>query len=86
MSQEQTTTDVKAPIRAFMSRSFNGHSFADHDDVFALGFGNSLFAMQLVTFVEEEFGIELEAEDLDMSNFSTIEAVSTLVGRKLGQA
>lgn len=86
MTRPQTTADVRAPIRAFLSRSFDGETFADADDVFALGFGNSLFAMQLVTFVEEEFGIEVEAEDLDMSNFNTIDSIANLVQRKLGQA
>lgn len=86
MTRATPHADVKTPIRVFMSRSFDGQTFADQDDVFALGFGNSLFAMQLVNFVEKEFGIEVEAEDLEMSNFSTIEAISQLVERKLGPA
>ena len=66
-----------------MSRSFNGRDIADEDDVFALGFGNSLFAIQLVTFVEGEFEIEIESEDLDMDNFRSVLAISSLVERKL---
>ncbi len=74
---------IASPIRTFMSRSFDGRVVADEDDIFALGFGNSLFAMQLVAFVERQFDIEIESEDLEMSNFRSIQSISTLVGKKL---
>jgi methoxymalonate biosynthesis acyl carrier protein len=77
---------IATPIRTFMSRSFDGRTVADEDDIFALGFGNSLFAMQLVAFVERQFDIEIESEDLDMSNFRSIQAISSLVGKKLTTA
>ena len=35
---------IRSPIREFMSRSFQGRKLRDDDDIFALGFGNSLFA------------------------------------------
>jgi methoxymalonate biosynthesis acyl carrier protein len=77
---------IATPIRTFMARSFDGRTVADEDDIFALGFGNSLFAMQLVAFVERQFDIEIESEDLDMSNFRSIQAISSLVGKKLATA
>ena len=77
---------IATPIRTFMSLSFDGRTVADEDDIFALGFGNSLFAMQLVAFVERQFDIEIESEDLDMSNFRSIQAISLLVGKKLATA
>ena len=73
---------IMTPIREFMSRSFDGRELADDDDIFALGFGNSLFAIQLVAFVEGQFGIEIESEDLEMENFRSVRAVSGLVERK----
>lgn len=75
--------NILLPIRSFMSRSFSGRDLADEDDIFALGFANSLFAMQLVNFVEGQFGIEIDSEDLEMENFRSIRAISDLVGRKL---
>lgn len=74
---------ILPPIRRFMAGSFSGRDLADEDDIFALGFGNSLFAMQLVNFVEGQFGIEIDSEDLEMSNFRSIRAISDLVRRKL---
>ena len=78
--------EILPPIRRFMAASFSGQAFADEADIFALGFGNSHFAMQLVAFVEKEFGIEIESEDLEMKNFRTIQAISELVERKLANA
>jgi methoxymalonate biosynthesis acyl carrier protein len=75
-----------APLRAFMANAFQGRNIADDDDIFALGFANSLFAMQLVAFVEREFGIEIGSEDLEMDNFRSIRAISALVERKLATA
>jgi acyl carrier protein len=73
---------IAAPIRSFMSRSFDGHTIGNEDDIFALGFGNSLFAMELVAFVEAQFRIEVESEDLEMDNFRTIQAIVRFVERK----
>lgn len=72
-----------APIRAFLARSFDGRQLSDEEDIFAAGFGNSLFAMQLVSFIERQFEIEIDSEDLEMKHFQTVRAIGELVERKL---
>ncbi|ARU63610.1 D-alanyl carrier protein [Tumebacillus avium] len=72
----------KAKIRQFLSRHFKSQELKDDDDIFALGFVNSLFAMQMVMFVEGEFGIRVENEDLDLDNFRTVDAIAALVEKK----
>jgi acyl carrier protein len=66
----------------FISRFVRNHDLQPHDDIFAMGFVNSLFAMQLVLFVEQEFGITVEDEDLELDNFRTVERITALVERK----
>ena len=78
--------DTKQQIREFVSRFFRGHELADDEDIFASGFVNSMFAMQLVQFVETTFGITVESEDLEIDNFRTLDAIAALVGRKQGAA
>jgi methoxymalonate biosynthesis acyl carrier protein len=73
-------------IKEFLSRFFRNHDLKPEEDIFALGFVNSLLAMQLVAFVEKEFGIKVEDEDLDLDNFRSINAISSLVARKSGVA
>lgn len=77
-----TTTEIKEKIRAFISRFIKVNQLKDDHDIFALGFVNSMFAMQLVLFVEQEFKIKVENEDLDIQNFNTVNAITTLVESK----
>jgi acyl carrier protein len=78
--------DNQARIREFISRHVRGHELRDDEDIFATGFVNSMFAMQLVQFVESEFGLTVESDDLDLENFRTIAAISALVERKSAAA
>lgn len=78
--------DPRQQIRDFVSRFFRGHDLADDEDMFASGYVNSLFAMQLVQFVEGTFGITVESDDLEIDNFRTVDAIAALVERKQGAA
>jgi methoxymalonate biosynthesis acyl carrier protein len=73
-------------IKEFLSRFFKNHDLQPEEDIFALGFVNSLLAMQLVAFVEKEFGIQVADEDLDLDNFRSIRAISLLIERKTSAA
>lgn len=75
---------TQAKIKEFLSRFFKNHDLQPDEDIFALGFVNSLLAMQLVAFVEKEFGVRVEDDDLDLDNFRSINAISGLVSRKSG--
>jgi len=50
-------------------------------DIFSLGFVNSLFAMELVMFVEKTFGVTIPNEELKIDNFRTAESMAALAGR-----
>jgi acyl carrier protein len=47
---------------------------------------NSLFALQLLDFVEREFGIAVANEDMELDNFRSIEAIAAFVARRRSQA
>ncbi|GCE50440.1 acyl carrier protein [Thermosporothrix hazakensis] len=73
---------TRAKIRAFLAKFFQHADLKDSDDIFALGFVNSLFAMQLVLFIESEFRVTIEDDDLDINNFRSIDAMAQLIERK----
>ena len=77
---------ARLQIKEFLSRYFKSHDLQPDEDIFALGFVNSLLAMQLVAFVEKEFGIAVEDQDLDLDNFRSVDAIARLVERKGGAA
>lgn len=78
--------ETRTEIRNFIVGKFPGIDFTDGDDIFALGFATSLFAMQLVMFVEKAFDLEISNEDLEMSNFRSVDALAALVERSLTAA
>ena len=78
--------DTQSRIKTFLSRFFRQHDLQPEEDIFALGFVNSLLAMQLVAFVEKEFGIAVADADLDLDNFRSIRSIADLVARKRGAA
>ena len=78
--------EIRAEIRNFIVGKFPGVDFSDSEDIFALGFATSLFAMQMVMFVEKNFGLVVSNEDLEMSNFRSVDAMTALVERSLSAA
>lgn len=80
---------INEQIRNFMQENlltFGGDQrLGDDDNFFELGYVDSSFAMQLVSFVEDKFDITVTDEDLDLVNFSTINRVVQFVERKISK-
>jgi methoxymalonate biosynthesis acyl carrier protein len=83
---KEPVLSVKARIRGFLEGFLSGNALGDDDDMFATGYVNSMFALQLVQFVEGEFGITVDSDDLDLDNFRTISAIAAFVERKLASS
>lgn len=77
---------VKQEIKSFLHRHIRGVEVRDADDIFVMGLVSSMFAMQLVDFTEQKFGIEIGPDDLQLDNFRSVNAISALVERKTGGA
>ncbi|WP_406192409.1 phosphopantetheine-binding protein [Streptomyces sp. NBC_01017] len=74
--------DDKHLIREFISTNMQGVPVDDDEDLFASGYVNSLFAVQLVMWIERTFDLQLVGKDLDFANFSTIDAIAAFVDGK----
>ena len=83
MTAEQAL-GVKQTVRDFILRSVPIKKLEDDDDLFATGIVNSLFAVQLMTFVEKKFAIDVDVDDLDIANFKSLNATTAFVLRKNG--
>lgn len=75
---------VRKTITTFLLSSINIANLNDDDNLFASGIVNSLFAVQLMTFLEKIFVIELGMDDLDIENFKSVNATTAFVMRKKG--
>lgn len=75
--------DIKEKVRKFFDRLFRNQKIADDDNIFEKNFINSLFAMQLVIFVEKEFSVEISDKELDLDKFKSINTICQLIESKL---
>ncbi|UNY98314.1 acyl carrier protein [Zhouia spongiae] len=74
---------IKKTIKDFFYEFIEDIELGDEEDYFESGIVNSLFAMQLVLFIEKTFKLQLTGEDLDIKKMNTINAVVELVNKKL---
>jgi acyl carrier protein len=75
---------VKETVKGFILGSINIAHLGDDDNLFESGVVNSLFAVQLMTFIEKTFAIEVAMDDLDIENFKSLNAAAAFVARKNG--
>lgn len=73
---------VKDQILAFIQGRYPQAEISDSEDIFQLGFINSLFAMELVMFVEKTFAITIPNDELRIDNFRTATSMAELVDRR----
>ena len=78
-------TVIREGVGRFLRRHTGHEGLGEGEDVFCAGYVNSLFALQLVMFVERSFGVRVEEADLDRCNFCSIEAIERFVVGKLSK-
>jgi acyl carrier protein len=81
---ESVTESAETPaarIQSFIQARFPQAEITLDQDIFAMGFINSLFAMELVMFIEKTFGRSVPNDELRIDNFRTVEAMAALIGR-----
>lgn len=75
---------LKEKLRKFIGKHVK-NAIEDDLNLIRSGLVNSLFAIQLVLFVENQFKIKVENEDLDLKNFSSINAMAAFIESKAGK-
>ena len=79
-----TEQQVRGTIRRFILSSTRVTRLDDDANLFESGLANSLFAVQLMTFVKKTFAIAVDMDDLDIENFKSLDATTAFVLRKKG--
>jgi len=74
----ETITDR---IMGFITNRFPQADISESEDIFALGYINSLFAMELVMFIEKTFAVTVPNAELHIDNFRTAKSMTGLVER-----
>ena len=78
-----STRDV---VKRFILENFlpgeDPKNLKDDTELKESGILDSLSTLKLVTFLEEQFKVELEASDLDTSNLSSVTSIANLIASK----
>jgi len=76
---------VRQRIRDFILRHFplaKKRNIGDDDHLLAAGVIDSLGVLEVVGFLEEDFGVSVVDDELVPENFKSIESLVSFVGRK----
>lgn len=75
-------TTIREYIQQHMIMLNDETSFTDEDDIFQRGFVNSLFSINLLNFIEQQFQIVVDNVDLELSNFNTVNNIVHFIEKK----
>lgn len=73
---------IREFINTHLMKTDRHTDFMDSDNLFELKLVNSLFAMRLLKFLETEFNVRFDEEDLEFSNFSSVDNISHFLEKK----
>lgn len=79
---------IQDQIRDYIRKNFlfgTNEKIDDHHSLLERGIIDSTGAMELVSFLETEFQVEVSDEDLVPENLDSVAAITTFVTRKLAQ-
>lgn len=79
-------TDAVSRLRQFVLQKFplaRKRRVADGDNLLESGIVDSLGVLELVTFMQQEFSVTVNDEDLTPENFQNIECMARFVERSL---
>ena len=83
-----TATDIQAAVKDYLLTEFlpgeDPAALADDVPLISSKIIDSIATIKLVSFLEGQFGIQVEAHELDIDNFDTIGRIVQLVQSKLG--
>ncbi len=65
----------------FRHESSNDQTLTDNEPLLTSGFLDSIAIVKLLTYIEQEFNVEISDADFDPDNFETIETIATLIER-----
>lgn len=77
---------VKSAVKEYILEEFlpgeDPNELTDATELMTLGILDSISLMQLVTFMEERFGVTFEAAEMNVDHMNTIPDIASLVASK----
>lgn len=81
-----TQHQIRARVREYVTDNFlymrQGYEFSDGDSLLGHGIVDSMGVIELITFVQDQFGVEVAEEEITEENFGTLHAIGCFVEAK----
>jgi acyl carrier protein len=78
--------EIKNKLKEFIAENIlfsdNGYPYQESDSFLEKGIVDSMNVMEIVAYVENNFGIEVEDMEIVPSNFDSITSISTYIQNK----
>ena len=74
--------EVREYIQKHLTVYDDDYSLSNDDPIFELGFVDSVFAVQLVCYLEEHFGVKVQDTDLNIDNFRSVNRIVEFTSMK----
>jgi acyl carrier protein len=82
-----TSDETKQLIKTHIADQFLGGNADDLDDTTLLvsdGLLDSLGSLKLVAWIEERFGVRIEAHEVDVEHLDTLDSITAMIVSKRG--
>ncbi len=75
--------DVRSDIKAFLTKQApKGASFSEQDNLLMKGVIDSLKMLDLISYIEKQFGIAIDEDEMMPDNFESVDAIVNFVNEK----
>jgi len=85
--EKESHNSVKQKVRKFITESFLSSSgldaFDDNDSFMETGIIDSTGILELLEFIEDEFDIEVEDEEIVPDNLDSLNKLTSFINRKI---
>ena len=82
-----TSTEIESAIRKFIGQNFlygqGGEALPGTDSFMEKGIVDSTGVLELIAFLEQQFGVTVQDEELIPENLDSVDRVVSFVGGKL---
>jgi acyl carrier protein len=86
VGEQENTVNEREIIKAFISSSIlknaNDVVIDNGSSLVMSGLVNSLAIVEIITFVEQKFGIDVADEEIDIADFDSVESICKMLERK----
>lgn len=79
----ETKEDIKKQVTEFLKANTGEEHIDESENIFETGLVNSLFAIELMTYIEQTFGVKVTIQDLSIERFSSIHNIQEFIQEKL---